>query len=74
MIGTVFSVIVDGVRHPARYHVAGKRVKVSSIYGELVAPLGEEVPSAVANRLLREMVRLRAEEKVSMAQRNVQGD
>jgi hypothetical protein len=63
MIGTEFFVIIDGIRHPARYRVVGKRIKVVSIYGEHAAALDESMPEIIAERLLRELVQRRADEK-----------
>lgn len=71
MIGTDFFVDIDGVRHPARYRVVGKRVKVISIYGERAAALDENLPEKIAERLLRELVRRRAEEKGQLASNSV---
>jgi hypothetical protein len=67
MVGIDFFVVIDGIRHPARYRVVGKRVKVISIYGEHAAALDENLPGKIAERLLRELIHRRAEEKGQLA-------
>jgi len=67
--GTEFSIDFADKRHPARYHMVGKVVVVTSIYGDSRGPLGKDMPLMVASRLLTELVQKRMDEKAALAER-----
>jgi hypothetical protein len=69
LTGIPFSVNVNQDTHCAYYYLAGGKVIVISDYGEGGAEVGTERPERVARRVLSELVRRGAEQRMAMSRR-----
>jgi len=66
MTGTEFVIEEGGTVHAAHYFVSGKQCIVVSSCGQGSAPLNEEAPLRVAQRVLGELVHRREEQHEAM--------
>jgi hypothetical protein len=66
MTGTEFIIEEGGTVHSAHYFVSGKKCIVVSNCGQGSAPLDEEAPLRVAQRVLGQLVHRREEQQEAM--------